>query len=218
MKLPAEDMEEGDEGLCGRLRVSMYGTRDAALNWAMEYAETLRVAGFKQGVANPCLFHLAGKNVTIMVHGDDFAAVGDEGDLVDVEKALADKYKIKTERLGGSASDAKEIRVLNKVLRYTPTGLEIEADPRHAERIIRDLKLANAKPSKVPGSKADTTKGEVISVDALSHDGGVAVHSIRTSSSRKDCGDEARERQRGQAHPEDGGLGIDGCRQGGRAG
>ena len=50
----------------------------------MEYAETLRVAGFKQGVANPCLFHHTGKSVTMMVHGDDFAAVGDKADLVDV--------------------------------------------------------------------------------------------------------------------------------------
>ena len=30
-----------------------------------------------------------------MVHGDDFAAVGNEKDSINVEKALADKYKIK---------------------------------------------------------------------------------------------------------------------------
>ena len=57
VKLPAEDIEEGDEGMCGRLRVSMYGTRDAALNWAVEHGETLKAAGFKQGVVNPCLFY-----------------------------------------------------------------------------------------------------------------------------------------------------------------
>ena len=32
--LPIEDKEKGDDGKCGRLRMSMYGTRDAALNWA----------------------------------------------------------------------------------------------------------------------------------------------------------------------------------------
>ena len=36
VKLPAEDLEPGDEHRCGKLLMSMYGTRDAALNWAME--------------------------------------------------------------------------------------------------------------------------------------------------------------------------------------
>ena len=111
-----------------------------------------------------------------MVHGDDFAAVGAEEDLVDVEKALADKYKIKTERLGGSATDSKEIRVLNKILRYTPNGLELDADPRHAEMIIRDLNLAVAKPSKVPGSKADMAKFNNTTADTVTAGEAVAVH------------------------------------------
>ena len=32
VKLPEEDMAEGDECRCGKLLMSMYGTRDAALN------------------------------------------------------------------------------------------------------------------------------------------------------------------------------------------
>ena len=46
VRLPEEDIEEGDEGKCGRLLMSMYGTRDAALNWSLEYSETLRAAGY----------------------------------------------------------------------------------------------------------------------------------------------------------------------------
>ena len=30
VELPAEDWQEGDENMCGELRVSLYGTRDAA--------------------------------------------------------------------------------------------------------------------------------------------------------------------------------------------
>ena len=33
VKLPEEDVEPGDEGKCGKLVMSMYGTRDAAVNW-----------------------------------------------------------------------------------------------------------------------------------------------------------------------------------------
>ncbi|MDP7559816.1 MAG: reverse transcriptase domain-containing protein, partial [Planctomycetota bacterium] len=54
--IPEEDREPGDENCCGKLKVSMYGTRDAALNWATEYGDTLKAAGFKQGVSSPCIF------------------------------------------------------------------------------------------------------------------------------------------------------------------
>ena len=111
VKLAEEDREAGDDGKCGRLRVSMYGTRDAALNWSLEYAETLKSAGYKQGLANPCLFHHAEKDVTVMVHGDDFAAVGGEKHIAETEKTLRDKCKIKTEKLGSGESDSKEIKV-----------------------------------------------------------------------------------------------------------
>ena len=38
VKLPEKELEPEDEGKCGRLKISMYGTRDAALNWSLEYA------------------------------------------------------------------------------------------------------------------------------------------------------------------------------------
>ena len=129
VKLPDEDREDGDAGICGKLRVSMYGTRDAALNWALEYAGTLIAAGYKQGLANPCLFYNLEKDVTIVVHGDDFMCVGHEHFLGEVEAALKEKYKIKTEKLGCDDKDCKEVKILNKIVRVTEEGLELEADP-----------------------------------------------------------------------------------------
>ena len=100
VKLPEEDLEPGDEGRCGRLKMSMYGTRDAALNWTLEYASTSLASGYVQGKANPCLFHNAAIGVSVMVHGDDFVAVGPEDKLKDTQRTLEQKYKIKTEKLG----------------------------------------------------------------------------------------------------------------------
>ncbi len=151
--IPEEDREAGDEECCGKLRVSMYGTRDAALNWATEYGETLKAAGFKQGVACPCIFRHEVKEVVIMVHGDDFVAVGEGEQLQDTKRVLEDKYKIKVETLGRDKNESKEIRVLNKVIRLTEQGLELEADPRHAELVVRALGLEDAKPSPTPGTK-----------------------------------------------------------------
>ena len=82
-----------------------------------------------------------------MVHGDDFVAVGDPGHLESTKAALSNKYKIKTEVLGSTANDAKEVRTFNKMVRMTDAGIELEADPRHAELVIRDLGLEKCRPS-----------------------------------------------------------------------
>ena len=41
--------------------------------------------------------------------------------------------------------------VLNRLIRVTESGWEIEADPRHAELVIEQLGLANEKPLSTPG-------------------------------------------------------------------
>ena len=41
VELPPEDVGPGEEGMCGRLNYSMYGTRDAAANWSDEYTQRL---------------------------------------------------------------------------------------------------------------------------------------------------------------------------------
>ena len=89
-----------------------------------------------------------------MVHGDDFVAVGDPKSLAETEAALSKKYNIKTETLGADKDDLKEIKVLNKIIRLSDGGPELEADPRHAELVVRELGVDNCKVSKVLGSKA----------------------------------------------------------------
>jgi hypothetical protein len=129
VKLPAEDVEPGDEHRCGKLFMSMCGTRDAALNWALDYGETLRAAGYVQDKSNPCLFQKKALGVSVMVHGDDFVAVGPDKHLSEVRKTLEDKYRLKVEVLGGGAGQVQEIIILNKVVRSTKDGIELEADP-----------------------------------------------------------------------------------------
>ena len=54
-------------------------------------------------------------------------------------KTLRNKYDIKAETLGCDTGDKKKVIILNKVVRIPDSGLELEADPRHAERFIREL-------------------------------------------------------------------------------
>ena len=51
IQLPAEDAQPGT---VGKLENSLYGTRDAALNWSEAYTASLLEFGFEKGKANPC--------------------------------------------------------------------------------------------------------------------------------------------------------------------
>jgi len=53
VELPTEISEPGT---CGRLLKSLYGTRDAAQNWEVEYSRFMESIGFVRGASTPCAF------------------------------------------------------------------------------------------------------------------------------------------------------------------
>ncbi len=57
-------------------------------------------------------------------------------------------------RIGPAPEDAKEGVVLNRVLRWTPHGLEYEADPRQAEKLISECGLTGSNTTATPGLRA----------------------------------------------------------------
>ena len=71
----------------------------------------------------------------------------------DTRRSLEDKYKLKVQNLGEGKDCVDEVRILKQIFRYTKSGIELEADPRHAELVIKELGLENAKASNVPGNK-----------------------------------------------------------------
>ena len=66
-------------------------------------------------------------------------------------------------RLGPGAEDDKEARVLNRIVRWTDAGIEYEADPRQAEKLLRDLKVDD-------GVKSVSTPGVKVTKDQLDAD------------------------------------------------
>ena len=60
---------------------SLYGTRDAATNWSKAYTDILEKLGFEIGMSNPCLFKHKSRNITMLVHGDDFLSAAEDEDL-----------------------------------------------------------------------------------------------------------------------------------------
>ena len=56
------------------------------------------------------------------------------------------KYELtENGRLGPSTGDDREVKILNRIARWTAKRIEYEADPRQAERLVSDLRLDDAK-------------------------------------------------------------------------
>ena len=150
--LPSEDPDH--ETKCGRLLKHMYGTQAAADGWQQEYSSTLVEMGFVQGVASPCVFSHAQRGLVSSVHGDDFTTAGSKPQLDWFEKTLESKYELrKGGRIGPGHDDAKEGRVLNRIIRWTSEGIEYEADPRQVEKLIEAAGLDGANTVVTPGLK-----------------------------------------------------------------
>ena len=112
--------------------------------------------GFKRGVASGCLFHHPGRDLQVVVYGDDFTIVGACADIDWFQAEMEGKYAITNRgRLGSSQEDEKYMILLNRVIRWVDgIGLEIEADPRQGERLVAQLGMTGSNPVSTPGVKA----------------------------------------------------------------
>ena len=153
--IPAEDRDSEDAGMVAKLNLSLYGTRDAAQNWAATLTQFLNERGFITGRASPCNFHHPEKNMVLTVHGDDFTLGGSSASLSWMRKEFEKQWEVTANILGPEANQLDEIRVLNRVIRWTKDGLEYEPDQRHAEIAIRELGLEASKAVSTPGTKEE---------------------------------------------------------------
>ena len=125
--------------------MSLYGTRDAAQNWNEEYISTLKSWGFEVGKSSPCNFKHPVREITMTVHGDDFAVVGESQQLNWLKEKMKGKYDIKMEILGPEPGQDTEVKILSRVIRWTEEGLEYEADQRHADLLVKEMKAEKGK-------------------------------------------------------------------------
>ena len=172
--------------IVGKLRRCLYGTRDAGAIWEECYANCLTGIGFIQGKASPCSFYHPKWKVSVVVHGDDFTALGTDASLELYEKGLASSFECKYKgRLGAEDKDLKEMRVLNRILRITPDGLMYEADPRHVELLAKSMGLETCKPVFTPGMKRDFKESILdLVLDEVEEEAPVVTAPISSSKTR----------------------------------
>jgi hypothetical protein len=99
MRLPKE-LGLGTDVVARQVRC-FDGTRDAGKLWEDTYTQAMECNGFITGAANPCVFYHKNREITVVVHGDDFTALGTDEDLDWYESALKEAFEIKIRgRLG----------------------------------------------------------------------------------------------------------------------
>ena len=76
-----------------------------------------------------CCFYHEKRRMWATTHGDDIMTVGDNAQAQWFDKELRKVYEIKSEVVGGS----KDGEILNRRIRKTAQGWELEADSRHAK-------------------------------------------------------------------------------------
>ncbi|CAK9049785.1 Retrovirus-related Pol polyprotein from transposon TNT 1-94 [Includes: Protease [Durusdinium trenchii] len=167
-------LPEGDEtpGHCARLVKTMYGTQDAASIWQATYSELLQEHGIQAGTAWPSIFYDTQSDARFLVHGDDFLILGDEDAQERIATILAKKFEFRVDGcVGPEESDGTVMSVLNRILEYNKsTGtLTYEADPRHAEIIVKQLQLEGAREVSTPSVK-QTGEEAFVETPPLNHE------------------------------------------------
>ena len=159
--------ERAQPGMCGRLRRSLYGFRDAPALWEAYLASELERLGFVRGTACAATYYHPKWDVRAVVHGDDFCFAGHGHNLAKVRAAIDQAFLLKdVGTLGWEKGDVQELKVLNRVVRLVKdngkgeTGVAYEADPRHAELLVAALGPNPRKGITTPGTKLRRGRGD----------------------------------------------------------
>ena len=132
--------------MCGRLNLSMCGTRDAAQNWFDAYSQQFVEVGFQQVVTSPCTFCHPKRAIITYVQGDDYVSTGQPPQLRWLKEQLEKRYQVKTQTSGINQDQLQQVMILNRVVAWNKRkGIGYEADPRHVEIINQQLVFEHAK-------------------------------------------------------------------------
>ena len=80
VEIPPEDDKAGPNVL-GKLGLCLYEIRDAAKGWQEALSSHLDHIGFRRGIGHPAVFHHPTKDLTTLVHGDDYVSSGLQAEL-----------------------------------------------------------------------------------------------------------------------------------------
>ena len=146
------------------LNRAMYGTKDAAQCFDLYCERTMEKLDHNIGVLNQCLYKHLVKDIRVPRNGDDFATHATRTQIAEFKEELSKHLLVKPIATVGPRPqllDSREVRYLNRVIRWiappfgkAPERIEIEADPGHAELLIKKTGLqSNSGGVNTPGER-----------------------------------------------------------------
>ena len=114
---------------------ALYGTRDAPLAWLTVVKSDMKEMHFDECKVTNGVFTHRERGLRVVAHVDDFLLSGKVEDLYWFRDQMMKKYELKVQVIGWNQEDEKELSVLGRVFRATPTGVEIEGDDKHVEML-----------------------------------------------------------------------------------
>ena len=100
----------------------------------------------------------------MLVHGDDFVLIADDGEIKALEQLLKSKYTVKVVSVIGDGSLLQEAVILNRIVRYVPrntahrVAMEIEPDQRHVDILLRVHGLDGSRSKGVDTSESEEVR------------------------------------------------------------
>ena len=89
------------------------------------------------------------------MHGGNFTSLGEGADLDWYEAAIGKLFELKLRaRIGPDEKDDKEVRIMNRIVRQHSKGILYEADPRHVEKLLKEMGMDEAKMLTKPCAKS----------------------------------------------------------------
>ena len=164
------------EGMCAKLKYSLYGLRDAGRLFDDFMESIFRELGFRPGVYSTSVYFHPKTKLRVFKYGDDLVCSGARGDINDLVTELSQRMTIKVRMTLGlrpDLGDVKEASILNRIVRLASDPahgnevvnrgryrgqdggwrLELEADPRHIEILANQVGLDR------PGTKGVVSPG-----------------------------------------------------------
>ena len=108
-------------------------------------SKCIEIIRFRTGCCNPCTYYNSEGKLRTLVHGDDFANSRPREQCRCMKQQIEKKFGITTKVMGLGEEGEREEQILNRVVRGTNQGWEIDADRRHADIIIDNSSLKIAK-------------------------------------------------------------------------
>ncbi len=87
--------EESEHGKCvGRLKKTLYGTRDAPVAWLRAVRLDMKAMGFLECKVTTGVFVHPVRDIRVVTHVDDFLVAGEREDLRRLHDEMAQKYEL----------------------------------------------------------------------------------------------------------------------------